>query len=343
MVPPATRALDRLRCTARRPSVADRIRSRTSYADRRTEGDRGGRAPGGARARGRRQAEGQRPRRRSCRAAPARTRCCATPPTPTRAPQISSRRGRGLGLATSSSRSRRPTPSRSAALGQGSILIGFLAPLTSPQTTRALADAGATAFAMEAIPRISRAQSMDALSSQSNVAGYRAALLGAEEMGRFYPDADDRGGHDPAGQGARARRRRRRAAGARHRQAPGRAHDRLRRAPRGRRAGRVARRAVARPRPRGQRRGRLRARADRGGARAPAAGADRCDQGLRRGHHDRARAGPPGAAAGHRRGGRGHEAGLGDRRPGRRGGRQLRADRARARPSCATTSRSSRR
>ena len=73
------------------------------------------------------------------------------------------------------------------ALGSGSILIGFLAPFSSPATTRALADAGATAFAMEAIPRISRAQSMDALSSQSNVAGYRAALLGAEEMGRFYP------------------------------------------------------------------------------------------------------------------------------------------------------------
>jgi NAD(P) transhydrogenase subunit alpha len=72
-------------------------------------------------------------------------------------------------------------------LGSGSILIGFLAPLSSPQTTRALADAQATAFAMEAIPRISRAQSMDALSSQSNVAGYKAALLGAEEMGRFYP------------------------------------------------------------------------------------------------------------------------------------------------------------
>ena len=51
-------------------------------------------------------------------------------------------------------------------LGSGSILIGFLAPLSSPQTTRALADAGATAFAMEAIPRISRAQAMDALSSQ---------------------------------------------------------------------------------------------------------------------------------------------------------------------------------
>ena len=68
-----------------------------------------------------------------------------------------------------------------------SILIGFLAPLTSPQTTRALAQAGATAFAMEAIPRISRAQSMDALSSQSNVAGYRAVLLAAEESGRFFP------------------------------------------------------------------------------------------------------------------------------------------------------------
>jgi len=80
-----------------------------------------------------------------------------------------------------------PDPQAIATLGSGSILIGFLAPLTSPRTTSALADAGATAFAMEAIPRISRAQAMDALSSQSNVAGYRAALLGAEQMGRFYP------------------------------------------------------------------------------------------------------------------------------------------------------------
>jgi H+-translocating NAD(P) transhydrogenase subunit alpha len=80
-----------------------------------------------------------------------------------------------------------PDPEQIRSLGQGSILIGFLAPLSSPQTTKALADAGATAFAMEAIPRISRAQSMDALSSQANVGGYKAALLGAEEMGRFYP------------------------------------------------------------------------------------------------------------------------------------------------------------
>ncbi|HTR88648.1 MAG TPA: Re/Si-specific NAD(P)(+) transhydrogenase subunit alpha [Solirubrobacteraceae bacterium] len=80
-----------------------------------------------------------------------------------------------------------PDPEEVRSLGAGSILIGFLAPLTSPGTTAALAQAGATAFAMEAIPRISRAQSMDALSSQSNVAGYEAALLGASNMGRFYP------------------------------------------------------------------------------------------------------------------------------------------------------------
>jgi H+-translocating NAD(P) transhydrogenase subunit alpha len=80
-----------------------------------------------------------------------------------------------------------PSEAEIGMLGEGSILIGFLAPLTSPRTTRALAAAGATAFAMESIPRISRAQSMDALSSQSNIAGYKAALLGAEQMGRFYP------------------------------------------------------------------------------------------------------------------------------------------------------------
>ena len=80
-----------------------------------------------------------------------------------------------------------PAAEQIRSLGSGSILVGFLAPLSSPATTRALADAKVTALAMEAIPRISRAQSMDALSSQSNVAGYKAALLGAEQIGRFYP------------------------------------------------------------------------------------------------------------------------------------------------------------
>jgi NAD(P) transhydrogenase subunit alpha len=72
-------------------------------------------------------------------------------------------------------------------LPDGSVLIAFLAPLTSPDTTRALASAGVTAFAMEAIPRITRAQSMDALSSQATVSGYRATLIAAQELGRFLP------------------------------------------------------------------------------------------------------------------------------------------------------------
>jgi NAD(P) transhydrogenase subunit alpha len=80
-----------------------------------------------------------------------------------------------------------PSAEEIARLNSGSVLIGFLQPLTAPDTVRALADSGATAFALEAVPRISRAQSMDALSSQSNVAGYRAALLGAQLLGRFYP------------------------------------------------------------------------------------------------------------------------------------------------------------
>jgi H+-translocating NAD(P) transhydrogenase subunit alpha len=80
-----------------------------------------------------------------------------------------------------------PEPDEVGKLKSDSVVVGFLAPLTNPQGISALAKAGVTAFAMEAIPRISRAQSMDALSSQSNVAGYRAAILGAQELGRFYP------------------------------------------------------------------------------------------------------------------------------------------------------------
>ena len=80
-----------------------------------------------------------------------------------------------------------PSDEEAAKLAPGAVLIAFLNPLGSAQATRALAGAGVTAFAMEAIPRISRAQGMDALSSQSNVAGYRAALLGAEHIGRFFP------------------------------------------------------------------------------------------------------------------------------------------------------------
>ncbi|HET8976685.1 MAG TPA: Re/Si-specific NAD(P)(+) transhydrogenase subunit alpha [Solirubrobacteraceae bacterium] len=80
-----------------------------------------------------------------------------------------------------------PSADEIVRLGSESVLIGFLGPLTNGEGVRALAAAGVTSFAMEAIPRISRAQSMDALSSQANIGGYRAALIGAQELGRFFP------------------------------------------------------------------------------------------------------------------------------------------------------------
>ena len=82
---------------------------------------------------------------------------------------------------------RAPSHEEIGRMRDGGVVIGFLAPLTDPDTTRALAQAGVTAFAMEAIPRITRAQSMDALSSQATVGGYRAVLIAALEMGRFFP------------------------------------------------------------------------------------------------------------------------------------------------------------
>jgi H+-translocating NAD(P) transhydrogenase subunit alpha len=80
-----------------------------------------------------------------------------------------------------------PSEAETANLSAESVLVGFLAPLTNGPGIAAIAGTGATAFAMEAIPRISRAQSMDALSSQATVAGYRAVLIAADETGRFFP------------------------------------------------------------------------------------------------------------------------------------------------------------
>jgi NAD(P) transhydrogenase subunit alpha len=80
-----------------------------------------------------------------------------------------------------------PTDEEIAKLGDSTVLVGFLGPLTNVHATRGLAAAGATSFAMEAIPRISRAQAMDALSSQSNVAGYKSVLLATQHIGRFFP------------------------------------------------------------------------------------------------------------------------------------------------------------
>jgi NAD(P) transhydrogenase subunit alpha len=80
-----------------------------------------------------------------------------------------------------------PVSEEIARLNADSVLIGFLQPLSNGEAIKAIAQTGATSFALESVPRISRAQSMDALSSQSNVAGYRGALIGAQELGRFYP------------------------------------------------------------------------------------------------------------------------------------------------------------
>jgi NAD(P) transhydrogenase subunit alpha len=81
----------------------------------------------------------------------------------------------------------RPEDSEIGALRQGCALICFLAPLVAPQTSAKLAARGITSFSMELIPRISRAQGMDALSSQATVSGYKAVLLAAEALPKFFP------------------------------------------------------------------------------------------------------------------------------------------------------------
>jgi NAD(P) transhydrogenase subunit alpha len=81
----------------------------------------------------------------------------------------------------------RPSDDVLAALRPGSVVVGFLNPLGDPRYLQRLADAKLTALAIEMIPRITRAQSMDALSSQSNIAGYKAVLLAAEALPKFFP------------------------------------------------------------------------------------------------------------------------------------------------------------
>jgi H+-translocating NAD(P) transhydrogenase subunit alpha len=80
-----------------------------------------------------------------------------------------------------------PSADEVAKLRKGQTLIGFLAPRNADNQIDALTKAGVAAYALEAIPRISRAQAMDALSSQANVAGYKAVLLAASEATRFFP------------------------------------------------------------------------------------------------------------------------------------------------------------
>jgi H+-translocating NAD(P) transhydrogenase subunit alpha len=74
-----------------------------------------------------------------------------------------------------------------AALRSGTVLVGYLRPLADAELVQALADAGVTGFSMEAIPRVTRAQRMDSLSSQATVGGYRAVILAAEALPKFFP------------------------------------------------------------------------------------------------------------------------------------------------------------
>ena len=81
----------------------------------------------------------------------------------------------------------KPTPAEIEKLSSGQVLVGFLTPLTDKDLIAALSARGVVAFAMESIPRTTRAQSMDALSSQATVAGYKGALLAAENLPKFRP------------------------------------------------------------------------------------------------------------------------------------------------------------
>ena len=81
----------------------------------------------------------------------------------------------------------KPSEEETARLHEGQVLIGFLQPLTDPEGIARLAEHGVTGFAMESIPRITRAQSMDALSSQATVSGYKAALIAADRLPKFFP------------------------------------------------------------------------------------------------------------------------------------------------------------
>src|ERR671930_186666 len=81
----------------------------------------------------------------------------------------------------------KPSREEVEALRDGSVLVAFLQPLTDSEGIERLTAQGVIAFAMESIPRITRAKPMDALSSQATVSGYKAVLLAAERLPRFFP------------------------------------------------------------------------------------------------------------------------------------------------------------
>ena len=118
---------------------------------------------------------------------------------------------------------KRPEASELAQYKRGALVIAIMDPYGNDAALKAMADAGISAFAMELMPRITRAQVMDVLSSQANLAGYRAVIEAAEAFGRAFPMMMTAAGTIPAAKGVRDGRRRRRTAGDRDR-APARRH-----------------------------------------------------------------------------------------------------------------------
>ena len=151
-----------------------------------------------------------------------------------------------------------------ALLRQGQVLMSPLGALTNKDLVQALASKGVTSFALELIPRITRAQSMDILSSQANLAGYKAVLVAANQFGRIFPQMMTPAGtlapvarlHHGRGRGGPA--------GDRHGAAAGLDRDGDRRAAGDQGAGPVARRQVRRRRGRGVQGGRDRGRLRQG-------------------------------------------------------------------------------
>ncbi len=200
----------------------------------------------------------------------------------------------------------RRTRTRSPRCPPSALVISFLRPLDRPELIQALAARGVSALAMELVPRITRAQTMDALSSQANIAGYRAVLVASTHLPRYFPLLMTAAGTVPpakvlvlgagvAGLQAIATARRLGAVVSAFDVRPGRA-----------RAGGEPRREVPRGRAgRGRReRRRVRQGALGGHAAPPARAPGRARRGQRRRHHHRARPRQAGAQADRRRHGR---------------------------------------